>query len=436
MAETCTPSTRFSRRRLLGAAAAAPLLAACGKSSSSNAGGGGTLKFWDMPWAEPPYGNVARKLVTGYKPPSGLPAATYQEVQWSNFTEVFASAIASNTGPAVSSGGAFQAFQFAKQGKIAYADDLIDTFRKDGTIDDFLPGLVDALKTPEGYVAVPWLLDPRVFWMRKSLLAEAGVSEPRTWDEFTTACAALKKIGIYGYATGAGPGNNLGNQGLVAMMVNNGGGLFDPDGKLDTTYVRNVEAIDFVINLVKEGYIDPSSVSYTPQNQATQWKKKKFAMGIDGAGLAENVGDTSGDLFPMSPMAGPHGDKGGLIGENNLMMYTNTPTQKGSEAFLEFYIKNMKIYWESNLSTGLPALKSIVALPTFQANKSRVKIIEEWQPISKSLGFRQPALSAKIGDIDSSAPLIQFGQRVLAGKSTGIEALTILQNGLKPLIKS
>ena len=108
---------------------------------------------------------------------------------------VFSSAIASKTGPAVSTGGGFQAFQFEQQGQIAYADGVIDALKKNGMYDDFLPGLVDTLKTKNGYAAVPYNLYMRLFWYRKDLLEKAGVSAPTTWDEFEAACKGLKKIG-------------------------------------------------------------------------------------------------------------------------------------------------------------------------------------------------------------------------------------------------
>lgn len=57
------------------------------------------------------------------------------------------SAIASNTGPALSTDGGFQAFQFDEQGQIAHAD-------------NFLPGVLDAFKSDKGYVAVPWPWPP------------------------------------------------------------------------------------------------------------------------------------------------------------------------------------------------------------------------------------------------------------------------------------
>ena len=91
------------------AAASVPLLAACGGGSASQGGGGGaggTIKFWDMPWATPAYNDAAKKIAEGFSGANSK--ASYQIIQWNNFYQTFSSAIASKTGPAVSTGGGFR----------------------------------------------------------------------------------------------------------------------------------------------------------------------------------------------------------------------------------------------------------------------------------------------------------------------------------------
>ena len=285
MMNTSTPAT-FSRRGFLGiaaAAAAVPLLAACapgGGGGGATGGGSGTLKFWDMPWGPQAYADEAKAVVTGYSPASGLPSASYQQIQWNNFYQTFSSAIASKTGPAVSSGAGFQAFQFAEQGAIAYADDLIDSLRKSGKLDDFLPGTVESMKTPDGYAAVPWQADYRVLWYRKSLLEQAGVEVPTDWASYIEASKALAKNGVYGFGIGAGAGNSVGSQTLLSLMVNNGGGLFDKDQNPDAVTDANIEAMDFVRELIALGAVDPGAASYTADNVFEQWTNKTRRHGL------------------------------------------------------------------------------------------------------------------------------------------------------------
>lgn len=440
MEEPLQARPELSRRRFLGAVGAAlagpPLLAACGGSSTSSSASGSTgkrLKFWDMPWGGASYNPAAQKLVSSYRPAAPDLAATYQEIQWANFTQTFSSAIASTTGPALSTGGAFQAFQYAKQGAIAYADNLIGTFKKDGTFGDFLPSVIDAMKTPNGYAAIPWQLDIRVWWYNKKTFAKVGLTPPTNWTELVSVGKTLAQKGYYGFAAGGGAGNNLGAHAMITMMINNGGGLFDSDGKLDVVTDRNLEAMQFVHELVRARIVDPRSVSYTSDNQNAQWKSGKFAMGIDTAGLDGNIGDTSGDLALLKPLTGPHGDRGTLIFQNNVMMYKNTPSQPSSEAFLAWYIKHMSVYWKQNLVSSLPVLRSIAALPAFQAQTNKVAAVDDWVPVAKNYAAQGTELSPALAQVDGGAALASFTQTILGGGDPK-GALTTLQGALASVI--
>ena len=431
-------STAFSRRGFLGfaaAAASAPVLAACGGGSASQSGGSGVIKFWDMPWATPAYNDAAKKIAEGYAPASGNLKASYQTIQWNNFYQTFSSAIASKTGPAVSTGGGFQAFQFAQQGQIAYADKVVEDLKKNGMYDDFLPGVLDPFKSDKGYVAVPWQLDMRVFWYRKSLFEKAGVALPTDWPTLLEAGKALKKIGAFGFTTGSGAGNNYGNHSMIMMMVNNGGGVFTKDGELDVMNDRNVEAIEFVSELVSNGIVDPAAVSYTTDNMSAQWKDKKAGFGLFQVNVPQRVGDTSGDLLVADPLTGPHGDKATIVFPNNIMMYTNTPSQASSEAFLIAYLGQLKELWSQKLMSALPVFKSITELPEFASDANNVKIVKDWQPIAKTFASQGNTLNANLAVLDGGQALNQFTQTILTGKTDAKSALQTFQSGLQSVLK-
>jgi multiple sugar transport system substrate-binding protein len=439
MASQSTGSS-FSRRGFLGIAggvAATATLAAC-TSGGSGGGSAKAIKFWNMPWGGTEFNPLDKKITLAYKPKSGLGVATYQEIQWANFTQTFSSAVASNTGPAVSSGGGTQAFQFANQGKIAYADNLLDSWKKNGIYDDFFDGLVDTMKTDKGYAAVPYNLDVRISWYNKTLLQQAGVESPTTWDEYQSVCAALKKIGVYGFGQGAGAGNFTGSHILTAFMINNGGGLFNADLKPDCVTPENIEAMEFILGLVKSGYSDPAAATYTSANVQSQWKAKKFGFGWDGAGLAAGaVGDVASDLMVGSPLTSPSGKKGGLYFPNNIMMYKNTPSQASSEAFLTYYYQNMKELWTKNTGIGLPPLKSIADTSEFKASANNVKIVNEWQPIFKT--WAAPGSTGLFYNIantvDGTAPMTTFSQSIFGGNTDAKTALTALQTSIEGLMK-
>ncbi|MGN6127847.1 MAG: ABC transporter substrate-binding protein [Humibacter sp.] len=437
---TSTPVSAFSRRTFLsvaGAGLATAALAACSSGGGSGSSGS-PLKFWNMPWGGTAFNPLDKKITLAYKPEKGLPSATYQEIQWSNFNQTFASAIASNTGPAVSSGGGTQAFKFATEDKIAYADNLIDSWKSNGLYDDFLPGTLDAMKTDKGYVAIPYNLDMRVLWYNKALLEKAGTQAPTDWQSYLDASAALKKIGVYGFSLSSASSNGNSFQTLTGVLINNGGGLFDEEQKPNCVTATNIEALDWVVEMVKKGYVDPGNLGYSSTNTNTQWSNRTCAMGIDVPGLPANVtGAVQQELELGDPLVSASGKKGALYFPNNIMMYKNTPSQKGSEAFLTYYYKNMAPLWTQSTGIGLPPLKSIAETSEFKKNPANVKLIEVWQPICKT--WAAPggtALFANISLVDSTPAMTTWAQQILSLKQTPKEALTTLQSTLMSQLKS
>lgn len=384
-----------------------------------------------MPWGGVNFAPTDKDITLAYRPEDGLPPATYQSVQWANFTATFSSAVASHTGPAVSSGSGTQAFQFSKEHQIAYADDLLEAWKKNGLYEDFLPGLLDTMKTPDGYVAVPYNLDMRVLWYRKTLFEKAGVEPPTDWQSYLDVCKALKKIGVFGFGIAAGAQGN-GFQMLVGLLINNGGGLFDADQKPNCVTRANIEALDFVVEMVRNGYVDPGSVGYSTNNAYSQWKAGRFGMGFEGPNLAEQVGGNVGpDMFVGEPLVSASGKKGSIYFPNNIMMYKNTPSQRGSEAFLTYYYKHMSQLWTKNTGIALPVLKSIAATKEFRSNANNAKMISDWQPVCKS--WAAPggdALFANVSLVDSTPAMTTFAQSVLSLKSTPKQALTELQKNI------
>ncbi|MCJ1688371.1 ABC transporter substrate-binding protein [Rathayibacter sp. VKM Ac-2927] len=435
MTPSLFPSSAFSRRGFLGAAGGAAALAtltACSGGGGASSGGD-AITFWDMPWGNADYNPAAQKIAEAYAPTGSELPAEYQVIQWNNFTQTFSSAIASKTGPAVSTGGGFQAFQYAEQGAIAYADDLLETFKGNGVYDDFLPGIVEPFKTANGYAAVPNMIDMRIWWYRKSIFDELGLTPPTTWEEYLTTGKALAAKGYFAYGIGAGAGNNIGAHSMVVMMINNGGGLFNADNELDCVSERNIETVDFLTELAREKIIDPASVSYTIDNGREQWKSGKVAMGISTPGLNDDIGDTDDDVLVATPMAGLHGDVGTLQFLNNMMMYTNTPSQESSEAFMSYWFQNYGDLWKQRLIPALPVLKSVIALPEFQENAQKVKILDEWQPIAKTYAATGDVVDAKIAAIDGGQALNAFTQTVLGGQADSKSALEKLQKDIEAL---
>jgi multiple sugar transport system substrate-binding protein len=75
-----------------------------------------------------------------------------------------------------------------------------------------------------------------------------------------------------------------------------------------------------------------------------------------------------------------------------------------------------------------------VALPEFQAQKQKAKIIAEWAPVAKTFATKSPTLFGALAAVDSSQPFNQFTQTILAGKDPRA-ALTTFQTALRAIVK-
>jgi multiple sugar transport system substrate-binding protein len=437
----------FTRRTFIGVAggvAASTLLAACSRTGGNGGGsssGGGNLKFWNMPWGNTTFLPEDKKIVAGFS--KGGYKATYQQIQWANFTTQFATGASSNTGPAVSSGGGTTSVLYAHDNKIQYMDSLINgTWSSNGLKDDFLPGMLDALKTSAGTTGVPYNLDVRPAWYNKTLFAQYGLQVPTTWDEYKTVCAALKTHGIYGFGLGSGSGNNIGFHAITGYMINNGGGWFDDKQQPAAVTDRNEEALEFVLELVRSGYSDPAAPSYTNQNVYTQWQNHKMAYGVDTAGLGVNVtGAVQQEVAVAEPLTGPHGDKGFLYFPNPMMMWNNTPSKTANEDLITYYYKNMAPLWTKKTGIGLPPLKSIANDPAVSGDPNNKKIINDWvnPGIFKTWGApgNKGVFYNVANTVDGTAPTYTFAQQVLTptNTQTAKQMLTAFQSTLEGLMK-
>jgi len=423
----------FTRRTFLGTTAAAAAAMTLGQRAAI---GAEDIKFWDMVWGTgATYTAAAKELVGSYQPAGDNLGVRYQSIPWANWYQTFTSAAASRTTPAVSSGAAFLPFYFIEQGVIAPADDVVAAMDKAGT-NDFLPGILDEMKTDQGYAAMPWSMDLRVLWVRKSLLEKAGVEAPTDWQSFIKVGEALQKIGVVGLGMAAGSTTTDAQHTVKALMINNGGGLFAPDGTLDCVNDRNIETLDFLNELVRKGIIDPYSASYTSDNVTRDWLSGRIGIGLGQVGLDKNFpAEQRSDLEVISPIKSVRGDTGTVYYINPLMMFKTTPSQASSNAFLTWYLDNMKVFWEKGVAIDVPVRKSIAELPILKQNANLQKAIAEWQPIAKTIGAQAPRPFGALNAVDGGGGGAAFVQQIVEGKRSSKEILETLQASLEKVVK-
>ena len=331
-------SAPISRRRFLagGAVAAAGAASLRGSSLTRLAGLAsrsslawlpattvGTVSFWDMAWGAAAYNVEGAALVKQYNAAHpNNPQVTYQTVTWDNWYEKFASAIASHTNPDCSSGAGYQPFQFAQAGAIEPLDTLVAKLKTSGVDQDFYINSLDLMRYQGHYIGLPWSIDIRVLYYRKSILKKAGLAVPTTWDDLLVAGSTLKKQGIYLLnAAGSTPAD--GWQFLpIPFMLGNGGGFFNAKGEPDCLSDANVEAVEFMLKLSKDGYIDPKSIDFSTTDFQSAFGSGRVALSYGTAVWAADFSPAvAADMSATLPIKSPSGKVGTIFWVAPLMAY-------------------------------------------------------------------------------------------------------------------
>lgn len=141
--------------------------------------------------------------------------------------------------------------------------------------DGFAQGIVDAT-TYQGklYGLAPDMNTLALFY-NKTMLAEAGVQPPKTWDELKAAAAKLTKPGRYGMAFNANASYEGSWQFLPAMWTNGG-------DETDLTSPQVAEALQLWVDLVRSGSASKSVVNWSQGDVNDQFVAGKAAMMVNG----------------------------------------------------------------------------------------------------------------------------------------------------------
>lgn len=175
------------------------------------------------------------------------------------------------------------------------SDDLllpVKDYISDETYAKFYPAFLDQSVVDGTCWAVPDLASVRGLFYNKDILDKAGVEVPTTWDELTAACKAIKeKCGDDVYPWGIDMTTDEGQAAFSYYTWNNGGGFVDENGDWALDSDKNVEAIEYAIGLVKDGYTNTDPATQTRYDLQDLFGQGKLAMMIGPNGIPTYLKD-------------------------------------------------------------------------------------------------------------------------------------------------
>jgi multiple sugar transport system substrate-binding protein len=141
--------------------------------------------------------------------------------------------------------------------------------------DGFAKGVVDASSYQGKLYGLQPITNTIGLFYNKDVLAKAGVTPPKTWDELKVAAKKLTSGSQYGLAFSA-PANYEGTWQFLPFMWSNGG-----DEKNIAT-PPTAQALQLWVDLMSAGSVSKSALNWTQADVNDQFKAGKAAMMVNG----------------------------------------------------------------------------------------------------------------------------------------------------------
>lgn len=235
-------------------AVASILFSTCGKPSS-DAPASRTVTFWHF-WSEPRQEEALKSVITSYERSHPGTTVKLTALGWNEGKTKLLAAFNSAAVPDVVELGSDWVAQFSSSGVLAdlSGDVAADTTRT------FASAVAPALWHGKIF-ALPWVVDTRVMFYNKDLMARAGLDSsapPATWDALQSACEKISALGggVFGFGANAADAHRLYKK-VLPFFWANGGEVLTADG---STCVINSEqnktALNVYLRLTHAGMLE------------------------------------------------------------------------------------------------------------------------------------------------------------------------------------
>ena len=225
-------------------------------------------------------------------------------VSWNDVYTVVNTRVANGEAPDLRNIDVFADYQ--ADGLLLPAKDWVseETYAK------FYPSFLEQSVVDGTVWAVPDLASARALYFNKDILEQAGVTVPATWEELKAACQTIKENCPDVYPWGVDMTTDEGQACFAYYAWNNGGGFVDADNNWALNSAENVEAVNFVVDLIKSGLTNTDPTNETRYDLQEMFASGKLAMMIGPNQISKYCEENGGINFGVASLP-TNGDKAG-----------------------------------------------------------------------------------------------------------------------------
>lgn len=341
-------------------------------------------------------------------------------VSWNDVYTVVDTRIANNNAPDILNIDVFA--NYANDGLLMPVKD----YCPEDLYNDFFPSFIDQSVIDDTVWAVPDLASARAMFYNVDMLKEVGVEPPKTWDELRDVSQAI--IDYYDgevYPWGIDMTTDEGQAAFAYYAWGNGGGFVDENGEWAVNSDANVEAIEYALSLVKDGFTNPNPATETRYDLQDMFAAGKMAMIIAPNQLPTYVADKGGNInMATAAIPAAAGKTGSSVGVMDRIMAFKDESAEDQAARNEAIGKFLKFFYDPENYVGwvsmegfLPAVNSAV-----EALVASDESFSAWLDVLGSCQF-YPTAKAEWDQVKQG--VIKVEQDALSGASVkeGLDAL-------------
>lgn len=309
---------------------------------------------------------------------------------------------------------------------------------------DFVDSTVEAYSYDDGVWAVPLYNMTLNLWYRKSVLEEAGIDVPTSWDEWRAAAETLTTDGRFGMGL---PANRqlYTDQTIYSIMVNGGASeIYNEDGSLRFDNEDTVAAYDFYNSMME--FSPPDATSWTWGEAEACFASSSCGMIMQFTVISTYENQAEGDASDLGVAAIPtrdgSGDNATIAYANAVLLLSREEAEReASQEFIRFLLQPENYGRFLNMEPGLfmpvtadgATAESFWSDPVVQEYRDQIETVIENGQNGKLFGFTSGRVFPAIASISAQNVLAETLQSVVVSDMEPADAVEAGQARMEDL---
>ena len=252
---------------------------------------------------------------------------------WNDIYTVVNTRIANNDAPDILNIDVFADYQ---------ADDLLlpaQDYISEETYKKFYPQFLEQSVVDGTVWAVPDLASARALYYNKDILDAAGVEVPTTWAELVAVCEAIKASNPDVYPWGVDMTTDEGQACFAYYAWANGGGFTDANGNWALNSAENVEAVEYIVGMVKDGLTNTDPATETRYDLQELFASGQLAMMIGPNQISSYCAKAENPInFGVASIPANEGKAAASVGVmDRFMVFDNDHSDAKMDAITKFF---------------------------------------------------------------------------------------------------